>query len=154
MQGEDADAEILIGEPCRIMARPPREDAKADWKDVLSTSMGMAKMIEYTDTFVNENMRGLLRPFKFWTDTDLHGHFAPLEDLVEAFESGSRTFTINGEQGRSGPIILTKGTVNRMSTEPRDNQYDEDGRGYSITLTSTALQSQLGSNSITYTPII
>ncbi len=145
MQGEDADAEILIGEPCRIMARPPNENAKADWKDVLSTSMGMAKMIEYTDTFVNENMRGLLKPFKFWTDTDLHGHFAPLEDLVEAFEAGSRTFTINGEQGRSGPIVLTKGTINRMSTEPRDNQYDEDGRGYSITLTSTALQSQHGS---------
>jgi len=145
MQGEDADAEVLIGEPCRIMARPPSEKAAEGFKDVLSTSMGTAKMIEYTDEFVNENMRGLLKPFKFWTDGELHSHFTALEDLVEAFEAGSRTFTINGEQGRSGPVILTKGTVNRMSTEPRDNQYDEDGRGYSLTLTSTALQSLHGS---------
>lgn len=146
MQGEDADAGVLIGEPCRIMARPPSEKAAEGFKDVLSTSMGTSKAIEYTDEFVNDNMRGLLRPFKFWTDNELHPHFVPLDELVEAFESGSRTFTINGEQGRSGPIVFTKGTVNRMSTEPRDNQYDEDGRGYSITLTSTALQSAHGSS--------
>jgi hypothetical protein len=144
MQGEDADAEVLIGEPCRIMARPPSENAKADWKDVLNTSMGMAKTIQYTDDFVNDAHKSLLQPFKFWTDMETHSHFVPLEDLADAFESGSRTFTINGEQGRSGPIVLTKGTVNRMSTESRENKYDEDNRGYSITLTSTALQSQHG----------
>ena len=144
MQSEDADAEVLIGEPCRIMARPPNENAKADWKDVLNTSLGMSKSIQYADDFVNDDMKGLLKPFKYWTDSDLHSNFAALEDLADAFEAGSRTFTINGEQGRSGPIVFTKGTVNRMSTEPRENQYDEDKRGYSITLTSTALQSQHG----------
>jgi len=144
MQGEDADAEVFIGEPCKIMARPPNENAAEGFKDVLSTGLGASKTIEYTDEFVNEAQRKLLQPFKFWTDGDLHSHFAPLEDLAEAFESGSRTFTINGEQGRSGPIVLTKGTVNRLSTEPRDSKFDEDGRGYSLTLTSTALQSSYG----------
>lgn len=144
MQGEDADAEILVGEPCRIMARPPSENAAEGFKDVLSTGLGASKTIEYTDEFVNEGQRKLLQPFKFWTDPELHSHYASLEDLAEVFESGSRTFTINGEQGRSGPIILTKGTVNRMSTEPRESQWDEDNRSYSITLTSTALQSAYG----------
>ena len=31
-----------------------------------------------------------------------------------------------------------------MSSEPRDNQYDEDGRGYSLTLTNSALVSEYG----------
>ena len=142
MQGEDANANVRIGKPCRIVARPPNENTSEGFKDVLSTSMGTRDNILYTDEFVDEDNRHLLRAFKMWTDTELHDHFVPLEELAEAYESKSRTFTINGEQGRSGPIVFVKGTVNRLSSEPRDNQYDEDNRGYSLALTSSALQSE------------
>lgn len=143
-QGEDADMEIQVGVPCRVPARPPNENVAKDWADMLSTGLGVHKSITYTDDFVSEDDRPALHPFRAWTDMELHDAFAPLEDLVEVFESRSRTFTINGEQGKQGPVVITRGTVNRLSSEPRDNQYDEDGRGYSIALTSMALQSEHG----------
>lgn len=144
-QGEDANMEVLVGEPCRIMARKPNDNAPDGFKDVLSTSLGLRDNIEYTDDFVSEEMRSLLHPFRFWTDTEVHGNYARLEDLVEAFEAGSRTFSINGEQGKQGPIVFTKGTVNRLSSEARATEYDEGNRSYSLTLTSTELQSMHGS---------
>ena len=140
-QGEDANMVVRIGAPCRINARPPNENAPEGFKDVLSTSLGIKDDINYTDDFVDKSVRPLLNPFKMWTDLELHGHFAALEDLVEAFESGSRTFTINGEQGKSGPVVFTKGTVNRLSSEARDSEYDEGGRTYSLSLSSSAMQS-------------
>ena len=143
-QGEDANMTVRIGEPCRIQARPPNDNAPEGFKDVLSTSLGLRDNIEYTKDFVPAEMHALLHPFKLWTDLELHGHFAALDDLVDAFEAGSRTFTINGEQGRSGPIVFTKGTVNRLSSEARDSDYDEGGRSYSLTLSSAALQSAHG----------
>ena len=146
MQGEDADAPVLIGEPCRIQARPPNENAPEGFKDVLSTSLGIRDNIQYTDEFVDAEMRPYLKPFRYWTDTELHGNYTRLEELVEAFEAGSRTFTINGEQGRSGPVVFVKGTVNRLSSEARDTEYDEDKRSYSLSLTSSALQSIHGSS--------
>jgi hypothetical protein len=143
MQGEDADCIVRIGEPCRVIGRA-NPDAKEGWKDVLNTSMGTKDNIVYTNDFVDENKQSLLAAFKFWCDIELHPYHTNLEDLVEAFESGSRTFTMGGEQARSGPIVLVKGQVNRMSTEPRDSEYDEDNRSYSLTLTNAALTSRYG----------
>jgi len=143
MQGEDADCVVRVGEPCRLVARA-NPNAKEGWKDVLMTSMGTKDNIVYTNDFVDDSMKPLLAPFKFWCDTELHPYYTSLEDLVDAFEAGSRTFTIGGEQGRSGPIVFVKGQINRMSTEARDNEYDEDKRGYSLTLTNSALTSQYG----------
>ena len=144
MQGEDRDAEVIIGEPCTIMARPPNENAAEGWKDVLNVPMGTRDNIVYNDGFVKAEMTHLLNPYKLWLDKELHGIYTPLEDLVEAYETGSRSFTINGEQGKSGPIVFTKGTVNRMSTEGRDSEYDERGKSYSLSLTSTGLHSSYG----------
>lgn len=140
-QGEDANMVVRVGAPCRINARLPNENAPEGFKDVLSTSLGIKDDINYTDDFVDKSVRPLLNPFKMWTDLELHGHYAALEDLVEAFESGSRSFTINGEQGKSGPVVFTKGTVNRLSSEARDSDYDEGGRTYSLSLSSSAMQS-------------
>jgi hypothetical protein len=140
-QGEDANMVVRIGEPCRIEAKLPSDNAPEGFKDVLSTNLGIKDNITYTDEFVSESVRPLLNPMKMWVDSELHGYYTPLEDLVEAFESGSRSFTINGEQGKSGPVIFTKGTVNRLSSEARESEYDEGNRSYSLSLSSSALQS-------------
>ena len=145
-QGESANMEVRIGKPCKIEARPPNEKAPEGFKDVLGTSLSIKDNIEYTDEFVSEEVRPLLNPMRMWVDTELHGYFAALEDLTEAFESGSRSFTINGEQGKSGPVIFTKGTINRLSSEARDSEYDEGGRTYSLSLSSTELQSVHGNS--------
>jgi hypothetical protein len=141
-QGEDANMEVPVGRPCRIQARPPGENTNEAYRDVLSVSMGMREQIEWTDNFVPEDMRALLHPYKYWLNNELHGLSVSLDMLMEAYEANSRTFTTNsGEQGRSGPIVFVKGTVNRMSTEGRESEYDQTGRSYSLSLTSTALQS-------------
>lgn len=144
MQGEDKDAEVIIGEPCRIMARPPSENASEGWKDVLNTSMGTRDNIVYTDGFVKQETVALLNPYKLWLDKELHEYYTPLEELVDAFEAGSRSFTINGQEGKTGPIVFTKGTVNRMTTEGRESEWDETGKSYSLSLTSTGLHSAYG----------
>lgn len=140
-QGDDANMTVRIGKPCRVNARMPNENAPEGFKDVLSTSLGIKDDITYTDDFVDNDVRPLLNPFKMWTDLELHGHFTSLEDLVEAFEAGARTFNMNGEQAKSGPVVFTKGTVNRLSSEARDSDYDEGGRTYSLSLSSSAMQS-------------
>ena len=145
-QGESANMEVRIGKPCRIVARPPNDNAPEGFKDILSTSLSIKDSIEYTNEFVSEDVRPLLNPMKMWVDLELHGYYVPLEELTEAFESMSRTFTINGEQGKSGPVVFTRGTVNRLSSEARDSEYDEGGRSYSLSLTSQALQSIHGSS--------
>jgi hypothetical protein len=72
--------------------------------------------------------------------------YTPLEEMSDAYNAKSRTFEINGEQGKAGPIILTKGTVNRLSTEPRDSEFDQTGRNFSFNLTSMGLQNMHGTN--------
>ena len=142
--GDTVDMKVKIGEPCRIYVRPPNENAPEAFKDVLGVSMGFEDSIKYTDDFVGEAERKFLHPSRFMTSTDFHDYFVPLEDLAEAYESGSRSFEINGEQGRAGPIVITKGTVNRLSTEPRESEYDQTGRNFSLNLTSIGLQSMHG----------
>ena len=143
-QGEDANMEITVGEACRIPARLPNENANEAYKDVLSVPLGLNQKIEWPDNFVSEDIRGELAPSKFWTNGELHGLHTRLDELVEAYEAGSRTFTIRGEEGRSGPIVFAAGTINRMSTEGRESEFDETGRSYSLALTSQALQSSHG----------
>ena len=142
--GGAVDISVKVGEPCRIYVRPPNENAPEAYKDVLSVSMGFEDSIKYTNDFVSESDRGLLHPSKFMTHPVIHEHFVPLEDLAEVYEARSRTFEINGETGKSGPIVITKGTVNRLSTEPRDSEYDQTGRNFSLNLTSIGLQSMHG----------
>lgn len=138
MVGDLVDLEVKIGYPCRIAVRPPSDTAPEAWKDVLGSTMGMT--VEYTDEFVDEDMRGFLHPHKFWLSEDFHDLYTPLEEMSDAYNAKSRTFEINGEQGKAGPIILTKGTVNRLSTEPRDSDFDQTGRNFSFNLTSMGLQ--------------
>ena len=142
--GDAADIEVKIGEPCKIFVRPPNENAPDAYKDILGISAGFEDSIDYTYDFVGEDEKKFLHPGRFLVNPDMHPFYAPLEDLEEAYESGSRTFEINGEQGRAGPIVITKGTVTRLSTEPRETEYDESGRNYVFNLTSVALQSQYG----------
>ena len=144
MVGDLVDLEVKIGYPCRIAVRPPSDTVPDAWKDVLGSTIGMT--IEYTDEFVDEDMRSFLHPHKFWLSEDFHDLYTPLEEMIDAYNAKSRTFEINGEQGRAGPIILTKGTVNRLSTEPRESDFDQTGRNFSFNLTSMGLQNIHGSN--------
>jgi len=142
--GESVDMNVRIGEPCRITVRPPNPEAAEGWKDVLGTNKGFEDTIVYTDDFVSEEDRKFLHPHKFLATTDFHDMYVPLENLDTAYNEGHRTFEINGEEGKSGPIVVTKGTVSRLSTEGRESPYDETGRNFSFSISNVALQSLYG----------
>jgi len=145
LKGEDTMRRIRVGEPCVISARPPRENDEYR-KDVLDTREGFVDTISYRDDFVEEDVRKLLKPSTYWTSSEFHDMFVNLSELSEAYESGAREWSSkDGRSGRSGPLVFVKGNVVRMSTDARDTEYDEGGRSYSLSISSTGLQSMYGS---------
>jgi len=137
---------LRLGVPCAIQVRESTS-TNDNYKDILSTNSDFDTTMKYTDEFVGDDVKALLQPFKFWTDEEfVDDLYVPLDELVEAYDSRKRTFTgRDGKDGAAGPLVITKGTVSRMNTEGRDNEYDEDGRGYSLSLTSMGLQNIHGS---------
>lgn len=132
--GDNVDMELQIGRPCKISVMPPKDDAKDFFKTVVTTYADFTPV--YTDEFVSESLRPLLQPSKFWVNPEFHDMYSPIDDLEEAFETGKETGKIEGERKTWGPLIITKGTITSMSTEPRDTEYDPDGYNYSMTLSS------------------
>lgn len=135
LTNENADMNLDIGRPCKISVVPPREGGNEYFKTVLGTYDDFTP--KYTDEFVPEGMRPLLKPSNYWTSSEFHDMFTPIDQLEEAFESKKERTEIGGRQITYGPLIITKGTVNRMSTEPRDSEYDPEGFNYNMTLSST-----------------
>ena len=150
---DNADAVYQIGHPCRIKVRLPRENAPDYLKDVLQTNRNFAESIEYTDAFLDDEERHLVHPNMMWMDTSEafvdsngkgHGMYVPLAELAEAYDTRSRTFEgRDGQQGRAGPLVFTKGTVSRMSTEPMQSDYDQEGYTFSMSLTNTTLSDEI-----------
>lgn len=134
LTGDAVDLDIDIGRPCKIPVTPPKDNAREAFKDVLGVYSNFE--INYTDEFVSENIRPLLTGAKFWTSKD-HDFFVPIDTLEEAYEERKESGNINGERRQWGPLLITKGTVTRMSTESRESKWDPEGFNYSITLSST-----------------
>jgi len=134
LTNENADMNLDIGRPCKISVVPPRDTANEYFKTVLSTYDDFSP--NYTDEFLPEQFRSLLKPANYWTMAD-HELFTPIDGLEEAFENKKERTEIGGRQVTYGPLVVTKGTVNRMSTEPRDSEYDPEGFNYNMTLSST-----------------
>ena len=134
LTNENADMNLDIGRPCKISVVPPRDTANEYFKTVLSTYDDFSP--NYTDEFLPEQFRSLLKPTNYWTMAD-HELFTPIDHLEEAFESRKERTEIGGRQVTYGPLIITKGTINSMNTEPRDSEYDPEGFNYNMTLSST-----------------
>jgi len=138
---DNRNHEVRVGVPCKIQVRMPTTELEA-FKDILNTNMNFWDTVEYTNDFVDEGVKKYLNPFTYWTNEDFVDEmFVDLESLGEAYEANVRTFEgADGRQGKVGPIVFTKGIVNRMSPEGRESEYDESGRSYSLSLTSSKLQ--------------
>jgi len=147
IKGDDMERTLNIGQSCIIRVKPPSETAKEAYADILDTNAGFIDTINYTDEFVPVEMRKLLHPFKFWVNTDFHDLYVKLEELTDSYDSGLRTFETSDGQGKVGPLVISKGTVNRMTREGRETEYDEGGVQYSLSLTSSELQSMYGGGS-------
>lgn len=141
MTGENKDLKIDIGRPVKIQVRVSKSK-KPEWQDVLGVSWNFAETIEYTDEWVDEDKKSLLNPFKFWIQEDYAADlYVPLTELEDAYDAGKRTFsTSDGGEGTTGPLVVTKGVVTRMSTSGNESEWDETGRNYSLHISSPFLQ--------------
>lgn len=129
LTGENADMELDIGRPCKIPVVPPREGQTNEFfKTVLGTYSNFE--INYTDEFISEEYRPLLQPITYWTDDENHDLYVPIDEIEEAFDSRKTKTNIDGRSVTYGPLIITKGTINRLNTEPRDSEYDPEGFNY------------------------
>lgn len=146
LKGDDANRSVRVGEPCIITVKPPKEGAAEAYKDILDTREGFVDNINYTDSWISDDLRTLLNPFKFWVMSDFTDMYVPLSDLREAYEAGMTTFNTADGQGKMGPLVVTRGTVNRMTREGRETEYDEGGVSYSMSITSSELQSAHGTS--------
>ena len=136
------DDVVTLGVPCKFNGKPIREDAKEGWDDVVEVWDDWSSAISYTDEFVDPDLRRDLRADQFWTNGDFHEHYVGLDELAEAYEAGKQALS-NGE-GHFGPIVITKGFVARMSTEPQTAEWDQTGKNYSMDISSMSLQQAFG----------
>jgi hypothetical protein len=135
-QGTDIEAEYQLHEPCKIKVLPPKDAEKRD----LYTKRGFSKTIEYTDTFVPEEMRVELQASRFLVNDKIHDMYVELDDLLEAYDSKTSPTSKN-------PFIITKGNVSRMNKEAMASEYDSTGRNFRLSITSMGLQSAYGRDS-------
>jgi hypothetical protein len=135
LTNENADMALDIGRPCKISVTPPKEGGNEFFKDVLTTYDDFNP--NYTNEFVAEDVRPLLNPARYWTNKEFHQLYIPIDDLEEAYDNGKQHSEIDGRKISYGPLVITKGTINRMSTESRESEYDDEGHNYSMSLSST-----------------
>jgi len=137
LKGDNLYKSLDIGRPCKVQVVPPKEGGNENFKDVLNTYSEFT--INYTDEFqgLDANLKPFLQPPKFWTMEDFHDFYVSIDSLEQAYESRKQFMTIGGDKRAYGPLVITKGTITRMSTEPRESEYDDEGHNYNMTLSSS-----------------
>lgn len=140
LTGNNMAEEYEFGRPvtCQVIR------AKKEGSDTLYTNRDFSKTMVYTDSFVDEDDRVLLKPEKYLVSKGMHDAFVELDELSEAYDERK-------EQGSNGnyygPTIITKGYVSRLNKEPSDNAYDQTGRAFRLSVTSPNLQRKYGRDS-------
>ena len=140
LTGNNMAEEYEFGRPvtCQVIR------AKKEGSDTVYTNRDFSKPMVYTDTFVDDEDRVLLRPEKFLVSKGMHDSFVELDELSEAYDERK----IQGSNGNYyGPTIITKGYVSRLNKEPSDNEYDQTGRAFRLSVTSPSVQRKYGRDS-------
>ena len=140
LTGNNMSEEYEFGRPvtCQVI-RSNKEGA-----DTVYTNRDFSKTMVYTDSFVEEDDRVLLRPEKYLVSTGMHESYVEIDELTEAYEERK----LQGSSGNYyGPTIISKGYVSRLNLEPMDNQYDQTGRAFRLSVTSPSLQRKFGRDS-------
>ena len=138
LTGNNMTEEYELGRPvtCQVIL-PNKEEY-----DTVYTNRDFSKTMVYTDSFVDEEDRVLLRPEKYLIAQE--AVYAELDELTEAYDERK----IKSNNGNYyGPTIITKGYVSRLNLEPMDNQYDQTGRAFRLSVTSGPLQRKYGKDS-------
>jgi len=134
--GEDMTASYKLGQLCEIQVVPSSNQAS----DILYTNRGFVNTVKYADSA--DLPADFTDAARFWASSK-HDSFVNLANLLEEYDD--RKIPYN--DGYIPPTIITKGYISRMSTEPSNNEYDDTGRNFRISVTSLDLQSTYGRES-------
>ena len=127
LQGNAMKADYTKWEACRIqVVAPTKED-----QDILYTNRNFHETVEYTDTWLPENLRKAFSADRLLINSKMHPEFADLGDLVEVHGERKRSLA-NG--GTLNPIVITKGYVTYLNREHMDSEYDPTGRSYRLSI--------------------
>jgi len=141
LSNKSMDADYQFHKACRIQVIPPSQEGR----DTLYTNRDFHETIEYTDNFVPEHLRAELRPERFLVNDQMHSEVVDLSELAEVH-------TDRKVQLPSGvtlnPTVIVKGFVSLLNKEPMNSEYDATGRSYRMSVTSLALQSRNGRDSM------
>tara|TARA_R100000781_G_scaffold114804_1_gene87018 strand:+ start:7116 stop:8408 length:1293 start_codon:yes stop_codon:yes gene_type:complete len=140
LNGKSMDAEYNYHEPCKVQVIPPKDITR----DTLYTNRDFHTTIEYTDSFVPDNLRQELQAQRFLLNENMHDASVDLSELAEAHADRKIKLpsgvTLN-------PTIIVKGNVSRLNKQAMDSEYDATGRSYRMNITSLSLQSRNGRDS-------
>ena len=134
--GVNMDVEYRKWEACKIQVIEPKAD-----RNTLYTNRDFAEKVEYTDKWLPEGARRTFTAERVLTDENMHGEYADLSELLEAHAERK----ITGSNGQMyNPLVVTRGYVSLLNTEPNQSDYDPTGRNYRLNITSLGLQSRYG----------
>lgn len=134
--GDDMTASYKLGQLCEIQVIPSSNpDA-----DILYTNRGFVKSVKYAPA--DALPADYTDAARFWV-SDKHDSYVNLATLLEEYDDRKVPYN----DGYIPPVVITKGYISRMSTEPSANEYDETGRNFRISITSLDLQSTYGRES-------
>jgi len=127
LQGNAMKADYTKWEACRIQVVPPTKEGQ----DILYTNRNFHEAVEYTDTWLPENLRKAFSADRLLINSKMHPEFADLGDLVEVHGERKRSLA-NG--GTLNPIVITKGYVTYLNRKHMDSEYDPTGRSYRLSI--------------------
>ena len=140
LSNKSMGADYNFHEPCKIQAIPPTQEGR----DTLYTNRDFHETVEYTDSFLPENLRNQLQPQRILVNDQMHDVVVDLAELPEAHADKKiklpSGITLN-------PTIITKGNVSRLDKSPMNSEYDKTGRSFRMSITSLSLQSRNGRDS-------
>jgi len=140
LTGTNMTEEYELGRPvsCQVIL-PNKEEY-----DTVYTNRDFSKTMVYTDSFVDEEDRAMLRPEKYLVNTLMHDEYVDLDELSDTFDERK----ILGRSGNHyGPLVITKGYASRLNLEAMQSDFDQTGRSFRLSVTSPNLQRKYGKDS-------
>jgi len=134
--GEDMTASYKLGQLCEIQVVPSSNQES----DILYTNRAFVNTVKYAETA--DLPADFTDAARFWVSSK-HDSYVNLANLLEEYDDRKVAYN----DGYIPPVVITKGYISRMSTEPSNNEYDDTGRNFRISITSLDLQSTYGRES-------
>ena len=126
LSGKSMDVHYNKWEACKIEVIAPQPD-----RDTLYTNRNFHDTVEYTIEWLPEHLHQSFTPERLLINEQMHNEYVELSDLVDAYDDRKIT---SASGGTVNPIVITKGYVSLLNTEPMNSEYDATGRSYRMSI--------------------